>query len=537
MFKKTTLILTGLLLLTEAAFAFNTQALRISFPGSRGIHFIESKPKPLDTLTLGLGLNYAHQPFEFGQATGNTRVQGIVDHLFTFDFNGSYSFSDRFALGVNLPVHVTNNITSLANVAMESPMNLGDIMVTALYNVIVPEENSANAGLSVTPFVSFPSGRSSDFIGDTNVTGGFLLVGDIDIEGHYFGVNLGMRLRETEDFLNLSVASEMLYSFIYHHALVPSLNLDGFVEGQGSTVLKDIFSQEISSPFEARLGLTAAFLDDKQLKVTMAHGLGVGNGYNAPDYRMVIKVAYDHLLPRVKKVEVVKVVERIEKIEQALKELTIYYPTDGAQVDPFYDQKIAGIAKILKKNPGMGPLYIVGHTDKVGGHRYNQKLSERRAKQAHDSILEHGIDSTDIVWMGAGETDANVVGTSAANRAQNRRTLFTFIKPKQLTNAYKRYGKTNYDWKKYSTDSYTEVLKEQEKDNKVQQENKSTQTTKTKIIRQDDDEFKNYEELFDGDKKKKKKKKSKKKKSKKQDDSEDSAKVTEKTIYKDDYKF
>ena len=56
---------------------------------------------------------------------------------------------------------------------------------------------------STVPFVSFPSGKSSDFIGDDSVTGGLMAAGDIDLDGHYVGLNLGFRLRKTENFLNL----------------------------------------------------------------------------------------------------------------------------------------------------------------------------------------------------------------------------------------------------------------------------------------------------------------------------------------------
>jgi len=454
-----------LLLIAPAAHALNTQSLRYYFPGGRALSLVESKPKPMDTLTLGFGFNYAMQPFEFGNSSGSSRVQGIVDNLFTFDFMGSYSFSDRFALGINLPVHISNNLLNINSTQFESPMNLGDIMLSGLYTIIDPSENQYNAGLGIVPFFSFPTGRSSDFVGDTNVTGGFLFAGDIDIGGHYIGLNLGVRFREQENFLNLTVSHEMIYDIAYHYEIFPEQQLAAFAELSGATVFEDFFSKTNESPFEARVGATKAFLLDEPLKVTLASGLGIVNGYANPDFRVALKIAYDHILPRTKKIEVVKIVERpipvrIQKIEKELKELTIYYPTDGDQVDPFYDEKIAGIAKILKKNPDIGPLYIVGHTDSVGNRMYNQKLSERRAGKAADSIMGMGLDRKDIVWVGLGEEHPKVENTSDANRSLNRRSLFTFIKPKELKEKYTRKGVVGINLitgKK--NDSYTEVLK------------------------------------------------------------------------------
>ncbi|MCP5464960.1 MAG: OmpA family protein [Deltaproteobacteria bacterium] len=462
-------LLLATLFSASSAWALNTQSLRYYFPGGRALSLVESKPKPKDTLTLGFGFNYGYQPLEFGN-TGNTgRVSGIVDHMFTFDFNGSYSFSDRFALGINLPVHITRNLTNINSTQFETPMNLGDIMIAAQYTIIDPSNNLLNAGLGVVPFVSFPSGKLSDYVGDAHMTGGFLLVGDIDLSGHYLAANMGFRFRQEENFVNLSVASEFLYTLAYHHTILPSESLDGFVELSGATVLKDFFQKVNEAPFEGRLGVTKGFLENDALKVTVAPGVGFVNGYSNPDFRAVIKVAYDHYLPRTKKVEVVKVVEktipyRIKMIEKELKELTIYYPTDGDQVDPFYDQKIAGIARILKENPDLGPIYIVGHTDDVGSDKYNQRLSERRAKKAATSLIASGVPAGHIVWIGLGEAHPVVTNTSDANRALNRRTLFTYIKPAQLmeeTGARGVVGINTLTGKK--NDSYTEVLKELER--------------------------------------------------------------------------
>lgn len=506
--------------LASSVFAISVQNQRIYFPGSRTFSLVESHPKPMDTFTLGLGMNYALQPYEFGVAAGNVRVQGIVDHLFTFDFNGSYSFSDRFALGIGIPVHLTHNIISDVNLTMETPLNLGDIMLSGLYNIIPSENNTAGIGFSVVPFLSFPTGKASDHVGDSHVTGGFLLTGDVDLNGHYLGLNSGLRFRKEEDFLNLSVGSEFLYAFAYQHAIVRDYNLDGFFELQGSTTLKKFFTEEISSPFELRLGATKGFLENNQLKVGMAHGIAIGNGYGNPDYRMSLKVVYDHYLPRVKRVETIKVIEKVERVEQKLKELTIYYPTDESQVDPFYDKKIAGIAKILKENPEMGPLYIVGHTDDVATPSYNQKLSERRAKQAYESILQHSILADSVVWLGVGESDPIVDNATPANRALNRRTFFTFAKPKQLIEGYKRYG-TSYDPKKYPSDSYTEVLKEQEVQNKEQ----VSEDTKTTIVNETTTTTETTEP------------RSKKKTSKTSEIEKDIKDADGKTVYEEEFKF
>jgi len=464
--KKALFALIALSIFIPKAHALNTQSLRYYFPGGRALSQVESMPKPKDTITFGFGFNYANKPLEFGTTATGGRVSGIVDHLFTFDLMTSYSFTDRIAIGIDVPLHVSNHVIALTTTTMETKFNIGDILLSGLINIIDPETNNINAGLGVAPFISLPTGRSSDFVGDSSVTGGLLVVGDIDLDGHYIGINLGVRARKTENFLNLSVASEFMYNLAYHHLLVKSARLDGFAEINGSTVFKNFWQKANASPFEARLGLTKTLLPDDQLKITGAGGIGIGSGFGAPDFRVVLKVTYDLLVTRTERPKrVSSLPQRIQRIERELKELTIYYPTDSSKVDPFYDQKIASIAQILRENPDLGPLYIIGHTDDVGSNKYNQRLSERRAKKAASSIISHGMDPLNIVWVGLGEEYPIVENSSDANRSLNRRTLFTFIKPTQLTEHHTPKGKVvgiNVVTGK-KNDSYTEVLKELER--------------------------------------------------------------------------
>lgn len=455
--------LLGVCVFATSVHALNSQNLRYYFPGSRTLSLVESAPKAANTLTLGFGFNYGYQPFEYGNASGNVRVQSIVDHLATFDFNASYSFSDRVAVGLGIPMHITSNITVLGGTTMETPVSFGDIMLTGIYNIIQPGSNFLNIGVSVVPFLTLPSGNDGNFVGESHVTGGLLLVGDIEYDRHYFGLNLGFRMREQEQFLNLDVASEFLYTAAYNFKIIPDADLSSFLELGGATVMKNFWQEEIASPFELKLGVSKGFLAEYQLKATAFGGLGIGNGYGNPNVRFGFKVTYDHQLPRTR--EVVKIVEsKIEKVEKELKELTIYYPTDGSHVDPFYDQKIAGIAKIMKQNPNLGPIYIVGNTDDVGSDGYNQHLSETRARTAARSIIDNGLAQNDIVWIGLGERYPIVTNSSDANRALNRRTLFTFIKHDQLEEKQTKRGVVGVNTiTGKRNDSYTEVLKDLEK--------------------------------------------------------------------------
>ncbi|WP_233120024.1 OmpA family protein [Rappaport israeli] len=70
-------------------------------------------------------------------------------------------------------------------------------------------------------------------------------------------------------------------------------------------------------------------------------------------------------------------------------------------------------------------ITIVGHTDSVGSEKYNQGLSERRARSVGDYMLENGVPASLIKAYGQGESQPVATNKTAAGRAQNRRVEIT----------------------------------------------------------------------------------------------------------------
>ncbi|MCX7863167.1 MAG: OmpA family protein [Bacteroidales bacterium] len=60
------------------------------------------------------------------------------------------------------------------------------------------------------------------------------------------------------------------------------------------------------------------------------------------------------------------------------------------------------LAQLMQKNPGL-MVEIVGHTDAMGSDKFNQKLSENRAKAAIDYLVSLGIEPTRFVAKGMGK--------------------------------------------------------------------------------------------------------------------------------------
>jgi outer membrane protein OmpA-like peptidoglycan-associated protein len=93
---------------------------------------------------------------------------------------------------------------------------------------------------------------------------------------------------------------------------------------------------------------------------------------------------------------------------------------DSAELNQHNRELLSRIAGILLVSKAYG-LSVFGYTDDVGTAEYNQQLSLRRAKAVEDYLVQSGIDSAIINVKGYGKTSPLIAGTSADNRAKNRR--------------------------------------------------------------------------------------------------------------------
>ena len=77
----------------------------------------------------------------------------------------------------------------------------------------------------------------------------------------------------------------------------------------------------------------------------------------------------------------------------------------------------------MKDNANIS-LAISGHTDCIGNKKYNQLLSENRAKSVFDFLNQAGISSDRLAYKGYGENKPVVRNNSSTNRQKNRRVEF-----------------------------------------------------------------------------------------------------------------
>ncbi len=83
------------------------------------------------------------------------------------------------------------------------------------------------------------------------------------------------------------------------------------------------------------------------------------------------------------------------------------------------------IVKTMIINPSL-KIVISGHTDSVGSHNYNQKLSEERAKTIADYIIKNGIPQSRIKILGYGDQRPLNDNSNLLKNEKNRRVEFMF---------------------------------------------------------------------------------------------------------------
>ncbi|HUP61120.1 MAG TPA: OmpA family protein [Thermoanaerobaculia bacterium] len=66
-------------------------------------------------------------------------------------------------------------------------------------------------------------------------------------------------------------------------------------------------------------------------------------------------------------------------------------------------------------------VIVEGHTDSVGSQEYNQKLSERRAANVADHLIDRGVPNTNMLVVGYGKLRPKADNATAEGRQLNRR--------------------------------------------------------------------------------------------------------------------
>ena len=438
------------LALVHSAHALNVQLFRPNDTVESSVSNLGIDLSIPQQTQVGFVVNWVKNPIEFGSASNSAKIDDVVNWILTTDVIFSHAITDRFGLQVDIPVHWAADVENILTVVNDKRIALGDIRANfpiMLRKNKLDERNQL--GITLIPFMTAPTGKSSDFLGDTNWTGGSWLEFD-----RYFGkrhrliFSSGVRFREKENILNLTIGHEVLANLGYVWKFSVQKGWDFFANLQGSTTTSKFLDQEISSPYELTGGLRKRWKND-QWNVLIGAGRGMNNGYGAPDIRTFAGLSYRFLPKKAPQpaapvpppapvaveptptpapvpvvVEAPKPIESIDLIGKVL------FAFDKATILPESYPILDNVVDVLQRHAEVSKVEIQAHTDAKGNDDYNMQLSVRRAEAVRKYLVDKGVAADRLEAKGYGESKPIASNDTQEGRDQNRRVEFVILQQK-----------------------------------------------------------------------------------------------------------
>lgn len=100
----------------------------------------------------------------------------------------------------------------------------------------------------------------------------------------------------------------------------------------------------------------------------------------------------------------------------------VLFDSASADVSPQAQDIIAQVADVVRDDPNL-MIEVDGYTDTAGDSRANMELSQRRAENVADLLVDDGIDANRIDPIGFGETHLAVETPDNISEPKNRRVV------------------------------------------------------------------------------------------------------------------
>ena len=372
---------------------------------------------------LGTQANYAYRPFQLVDAN-NKRVQGIIDHAIIQDVYGSVGLVGQWLqLGLDVPVAWWLNYQNptVAGSPSQQKIAMGDVILNLKSEFLKLHDH--RVGLALLPFVTLPTGKGLYFNGAGGVTGGGKVILEfLPVDRWNIALNAGVLARQKFVLNSTEQYHQLLYGL--GTAVKITDNLSAAAEFSGRARLTGLFSHKRESPTEVDGGLKYAVADTGWM-VDAGGGAGIVRGSGAPTFRAFIGVDYKAKACKEKAAAAPAAPTRspLEDVKGA----TVHFVFDDTEFASMADaETMTKVTEALKQAPD-AKIQIVGHTDKVGTEKYNQKLSLRRANKVKGYLVKHGIDASRLTVVGVGTKEPVGDQKTKEGRAANRRAEFKVV--------------------------------------------------------------------------------------------------------------
>ena len=104
----------------------------------------------------------------------------------------------------------------------------------------------------------------------------------------------------------------------------------------------------------------------------------------------------------------------------------IYFDFGRTSLSSGSFEELDNVVRFFNENPGIS-FEIAGHTDRDGPEDYNLILSQGRAQAVVDYLVSHGVEASQLIARGYGETKPVDAGETRAAKSKNRRVELTVL--------------------------------------------------------------------------------------------------------------
>lgn len=232
-----------------AASSYDVISFRPPAVGSNYFGLFGSRPLGHMQYTFGLDASYNYKPLDYVNVRGDKSE--VIRQLVLFQAGGGLGLWNRFDFGFSFPAGY-ESITPIGQTNRQSRFRAGDAELEIKVGLLNLERYPV--GLSLVPFITFPTGSTANYLGDGVVTGGALVAFESEFLEKKFGLllNLGYRFRSKTVKDDVNVDDQFLYGLGVHYRIIPQIDL--IAEAQGATTATNLFKQTRQTPVIARGG-------------------------------------------------------------------------------------------------------------------------------------------------------------------------------------------------------------------------------------------------------------------------------------------
>ncbi len=422
----------------------DTQLLHPAFTGSGGLSHPGALLDEQAFMQAGTVLQLEHAPLVFHEHGED--VASVVDVRFTSTFGAFVSPHRRLGVGLAFPLAAQQGAWEAYPLPEQAA---GDLHLTTCWQA----HGTPQLAVAVTGELFVPTSSGGSLLGESRVRGG----GGVAVEGRHgrlrWYVAAGLLGRKTVDTgYNLTIGSQLgLTAGVAAQAVNDRLELFAELQGLGSA--KQFVLPAAANPLDLRLG--THLTPPLPLRIDVAVGLGLNNGYGAADVRVLAGITA--LLPRPGRRP--RLAEQaIDPIAPAPVEaappltLTLPPPADPGQppeepvrapygpcrplteavlfakgsdqLEPAATVALEQVARTLAERPEIAHLVLEGHASAEGDGPTNWLLSSRRATAVYRFLVDADVTPHRLSVRGWGETTPHSGIKDDAVRARDRRVEF-----------------------------------------------------------------------------------------------------------------